>query len=369
MTSMRMATIGTSAITERLLAAASEVDDIDYVGTFSRDEEKAAWFTERHGGTRPFASLDELCVSDEVDTVYVASPNARHLSQALACVRAHKHVLVEKPACANRAEAEELFSAAEEAGVIALEAMRPVHDPAWGVIVAALDRLAPLRRVTLRFGKYSSRYDEVLAKRHTNIFDARLATGALMDIGIYCVEPMCALFGTPDRVASSVTLVSDRDNALTGGAIDGAGSALCVYDDSEQDGALTVELAWSKVTQDLLPCQFEGERGTLTLDHVSVPSAGELRPRGRVVPGADTGAAGAAEAEALAIEPCENTMVHELRDFCALAAGEPIDTIWGERLDATQAYERFRDVTLAALGVTDEIHAQAGITFPADGER
>ena len=364
---IRLATIGTSAIGERLLEAAAEVDALEYVGTFSRDEEKAAWFTERHGGTRPFASLDGLCACDDVDAVYVASPNAAHFAQALACVEAGKHVLVEKPLCANRNQAERLLAAADRRHVVALEAMRPVHDPAWGIVTAALDRILPLHRATLRFGKYSSRYDDLLAGRRTNIFDARLATGALMDIGIYCAESMCALFGSPDHVASVATLVGEAGSALTGGAIDGAGSALCTFDGDDQDGSLVVELAWSKVTQDLLPCQFEGERGTLTVDSVSTPAHATLRLRGKPVRGGLTAASSQGDVvEELALEPCANTMVHELRDFCSLIRGEEIDTMWGERLQAADALARFCDVSLAALDVTDEVRRQAGIAFPAD---
>ena len=365
---IRIATIGTSPISDNLLDAARRLDDFAYVGTLSRDAGHATEFTARHGGTTPFSSLEELCACPEVDAVYVASPNALHHGQALACVEAGKHVLVEKPLCPNRHQAEALFAAARLHDVVALEAMRPIHDPAWAAIFAALPRLGRLRRATLRFGRYSSRYDEVLAGRQTNIFDARMATGALMDMGVYTVSPMVALFGAPERVVSAVTLAADARCRETGGAVDGAGSALCTFGAGSGAPGLVAELSWSKVTQDLLPSQIEGELGTITIDAVSKPGRVTLRLRGQAVraDATSTSTSVGDVVEELPLDPCDNTMVFELRDFARLVRRERVQTLWGTALDAAAAEANFRDVTLGELAVTDEIRRQAGVFFPAD---
>lgn len=365
---IRLATIGTSPISDNLLEAAREVDGITYVATFSRDAERARAFTKSHGGTHAFTSLEELASSPEVDAVYVASPNACHLDQALALASANKHLLVEKPLCANRYDAQRLFAAAELHGVVVMEAMRPLHDPAWRAVAAALPSVGELRRASLRFGRYSSRFDDLKAGRHTNIFDARMASGALMDMGIYTVEPMVALFGMPERIVAAATLVAEKGNHLTGGAIDGAGSALCIYGDDSGTPGLVVELAYSKITTDLLPSQIEGDLGTITIDSVSIPQGASVLHRGRAVRG-DARAIATSVGdthERLDVRPCPNSMVYELADFVRLVRNEPVDTLWGPALDARGAFASFRDVTLGALAVTDEIRRQTGVKFPAD---
>ncbi len=365
---IRLATIGTSPISDNLLEAALEVDGITYVGTFSRDAERARTFTKSHGGTHAFTSLEELASSPEVDAVYVASPNARHLDQALALASANKHLLVEKPLCANRYDAQRLFAAAELHGVVVMEAMRPLHDPAWRAVAAALPSVGELRRASLRFGRYSSRFDDLKAGRHTNIFDARMASGALMDMGIYTVEPMVALFGMPERIVAAATLVAEKGNHLTGGAIDGAGSVLCIYGDDSGTPGLVVELAYSKITTDLLPSQIEGDLGTITIDSVSIPQGASVLHRGRAVRG-DARAIATSVGdthERLDVRPRPNSMVYELADFVRLVRDEPVDTLWGPALDARGAFASFRDVTLGALAVTDEIRHQAGVEFPVD---
>ena len=194
---LRIATIGTSPITDNLIEVLNASSEARFVGTLSRDAERAAVFTRDHGGDTPFTRLEDLAASSDVDAVYIGSPNGLHATQALELIEHGKHVLVEKPLAQNATQAELLFDEAATHGVIAMEAMRSVHDPGMDVIAAAMERIGRVRRASLRFGKYSSRYDEVLAGKRTNIFDCAMASGALMDIGIYAVEPMVALFGTP----------------------------------------------------------------------------------------------------------------------------------------------------------------------------
>ena len=228
-----------------------------------------------------------------------------------------------------------------------MEAMRSVHDPGMQTIRDAITRIGRVRRASLRFGKYSSRYDEVLAGRQTNIFDARMGTGSLMDIGVYCVEACVALFGVPDAVTCAPVLIAGPDTEQTGGVVDGAGTILARYPDK------VVELSYSKISQDLLPCQIEGELGTVTYRGVSVPLEGELLLRGRAVGGAQRpGEFSEGDVtERLAFPACDNNMCYELADFIACVRGG---------LDAAP----FGEITCTSLSIMDEARRQAGIEFP-----
>lgn len=361
---LRIATIGTSSITDNLIEALNATDRAAFVGTLSRDADRAEGFTRSHGGTTPFTDLGELAASDAVDAVYVGSPNALHAPQALELVRRGKHVLVEKSFASNEAEARAVLDEARRAGVVALEAMRPLHDPAFHAVREALGRAGRLRRASIRFGKYSSRYDEVLAGRRTNIFDCRMASGALMDIGVYCIEPMVALFGIPDDVVASAALLDESTRELTSGAIDGAGSALASY-----PGAV-VELAWSKVTNDDLGVQFETETETLSLDSISLPSHLTVRHRGKVSRGDAKSMRNevGGSVEEIDLPHVPNTMAYELDDFIgaveAVRAGA--DAV-GAAAGPYGTVGSFQDLTLASLSIQDEIRRQCGIAFPADG--
>ena len=362
---LRIATIGTSMITSDFIEVVNANPHATFVGTLSRDEERGATFTDERGGERAFASLEEICAAEDVDAVYIASPNSLHHEQALACIHAGKHVLVEKPFCATEAEAYEVFTAAQGAGVVALEAMRPLHDPALHAIEDSLGELGRIRRASFRFGKYSSRYDEVLAGRHTNIFDCKMASGALMDIGIYTIEPMLEIFGAPHTLTCTGVLLDPATQDVTNGAIDGCGTLLVGY------GPIAVDLSYSKITNDLMPSQIEGEHATLTIDKISTPQHARIDYRGTAVRNAAKDGYSAIDTSTRELElpQCANTMKYELADFIEAVEGasQVDDEIW-ETMAGRHQLGHYRDITLFALQVTDAARAKIGVVFPADDE-
>ena len=353
---LRIATIGTSMITDDFIQVVNANDQAAFVGTLSRDANRGTAFTAERGGERNFTSLDELAAAVDVYAVYIGSPNALHYEQALACIAGGKHVIVEKPFCATEAQALEVFRAAEAAGVVALEAMRPLHDPAFHAIEDALGEIAPIRRASLRFGKYSSRYNEILAGRATNIFDCNMASGSLMDIGVYAVEPMVEIFGMPSGLTSMTTLLDPTTRQLTHGPIDGCGSILASYG----GGRISVELAHSKITNDLLPSQ---------IDHLSTPRNVRIDYRGDVVRGSATEAPReqSDNGRVLDLPKSSNTMEYELADFITAIGGidNVKEEIW-ETPAGRHELGHYRDVTLVSLRIMDAVRQQAGITFPAD---
>ena len=75
-----------------------------------------------------------------------------------------------------------------------------------------LPRLGTIRRYFASYCQYSSRYDKFREGVVLNAFDPSLSNGAMMDIGVYTVYPMVALFGRPQAVdAQGVVLSSGAD--------------------------------------------------------------------------------------------------------------------------------------------------------------
>jgi predicted dehydrogenase len=80
-------------------------------------------------GVPLFASLAALIVADRPDAVVLATPNALHVPQALACLEAKLPVLVEKPIAPTVAEAETLARRAEASGIPVLVGHHRAHSP------------------------------------------------------------------------------------------------------------------------------------------------------------------------------------------------------------------------------------------------
>jgi predicted dehydrogenase len=178
--------------------------------------------------------------------VYIASPNAVHLEQALRVVEAGKHALVEKPAVLTAADFAAVTAAAAQHGVIVLEAMRNAYDPALSAIADLGAQLGAIRRASFAYCQRSARYDKVLAGERVNIFDPALGGGALYDLGVYCISAMVSMFGEPARVIGQ---------AVPGSRVapDGCGAALAHYD------GLVVDLSYSKITASARGGEIQGE--------------------------------------------------------------------------------------------------------------
>src|SRR5512136_1494544 len=68
----------------------------------------------RQFGARAAGSVEEVLQS-ATDAIYIATPPAVHREQTLACARAGKHVLCEKPLGLTVADAEAMIAACREA--------------------------------------------------------------------------------------------------------------------------------------------------------------------------------------------------------------------------------------------------------------
>ncbi|MDL9946481.1 Gfo/Idh/MocA family oxidoreductase [Gordonia sp. ABSL11-1] len=315
---IRMATIGTSTITRSFLDAAASVPAVDVTTAYSRDAGRAAEFAADTGLASSASDLGELLSSPEIDAVYIASPNGTHGEQVRQAIGAGKHVLVEKPAVPTSAEFVDLADAASSAGVILLEAMRNCYDPGLDDLAGLLPQLGTLRRASLAYCQRSARYDTVLAGERVNIFDPAMAGGALLDLGVYTVAAMVALFGEPERVvAASIP--------IPGGA-DGAGAALAVY-----EGGFVVDLSYSKITASDRVNEIQGELGTLTFEHVAQPTSARVSLLDGTV-------------RDHTFDGPSNNMVHEVRRFADL-----VDTSGHTSAD----HER----TLATLRVVERIQS------------
>ena len=151
-------------------------------------------------------------------------------------------------------------------GVVAMEAARHLHTPAFREFRRAIGDVGTVRYAHFEMMQYSSRYGRFLAGEHVNAFDPTLGNSALADIGVYCLHPALDLFGPPrDTTGTSLLL----DNGF-----EGAGSMTWGYD------GLVVDLSWSKITRGVNPSVIYGEDAALTLDDVGETSMIVLWPRG-----------------------------------------------------------------------------------------
>ena len=73
---LRFGTIGSGWITDEYIHGALDSGLWQLTAVYSRTEERARAYAEKHGAPLAFTSVQAMAASTEVDAVYVASPNA-----------------------------------------------------------------------------------------------------------------------------------------------------------------------------------------------------------------------------------------------------------------------------------------------------
>lgn len=320
---IRFATIGSNFIVDWFLRDSAACGELEHAAVYSRTAETAQAFGQKHGVKKTFTDLDALAADRNIDAVYIASPNSFHCEHTIKMLSAKKHVLCEKPIACTLSEFKRMRKAAEENGVVLMEAMRSVYDPVFLKIRELLPLLGKLRRASFEYCQYSSRYDKFKQGIMTNAFDPRFKGGSLMDIGVYCVHPLVKLFGMPDKVLADAIMLEN--------GLDGAGTAVLSY-----DSGLQAELIYSKIADGYRESQIQGEKGTLTIDSIHNPSVIKLFLRGK-------------EAESFVFEKPAWNMQYEA---CAFA--DEINGKGESSLDASEAETELLDI----------IREQIGLSFP-----
>jgi predicted dehydrogenase len=168
----------------------------------ARDADRAARFADRHGAARSYGDYTALVDDDEVDVVYVTTTHPHHRAHALMAIQAGKAVLIEKPVCLNAADAREVFAAATQEGVFAMEAMwtrtNPLIRQAQQMI--ADGAIGEVRGVRTEFG-LGLAFDAT-----HRLYDLDNGGGALLDLGVYPVTFAYLFLGPPDEVRTVGTL-------------------------------------------------------------------------------------------------------------------------------------------------------------------
>ncbi len=251
---IKYSVIGTSWITNSFIEGASLCDELVLDGVYSRSAQKGRAFAEETGAKRVFGSFEELLSSD-TDLVYVASPNVCHYSQCKALLESGKHIICEKPITITAEEFSELVSIAREKNLVYFEAIMYMHSPARRILKDAVESIGNIRSASFDFSQLSSKYKALVNGELPNIFNPEMKTGALNDLGIYCVYPAIDLFGEPESIIPV-------QHFLSTGA-DGCGSAVFKYCDK------LVTITYSKIGQSRGVSQVFGDLGTITIGSIS----------------------------------------------------------------------------------------------------
>jgi predicted dehydrogenase len=207
------ANIGRVAVIPALEAA----DDAEVVAVASRDLDRARRFATENGIPTAYGSYEALLADPGIDAVYIPLPNRLHAEWAIRAAEAGKHVLCEKPLAMNATECDAMSRAAEDQGVVLMEAFMYRFHPRTSAVLELLSQgaVGDLRTIRAAFTFRLRSQDNIR-------LSAELGGGALMDVGCYCVNAARTLVGSePVEVQASARWTGGApgqgvDDELTG---------------------------------------------------------------------------------------------------------------------------------------------------------
>lgn len=323
---IRFAVIGTNWITRQFVDAAHETGKFKLTAVYSRSLEQAQSFANDYLVEHLFTSLEAMAQSEDIDAVYIASPNSLHAPQTELFLRHKKHVICEKPLASNIDEAERVIAAALENQVVLFEAFKTASLPNFQQLQQALPKLGQIRKAFINYCQYSSRYQRYLDGENPNTFNPDFSNGSIMDIGFYCLASAIALWGEPQQIQASASLLES--------GVDAHGVVMLDY------GDFSVMLQHSKVSDSTLPSEIQGEAGALVIEKISECQKVSFVPRG-------------SKAQDLSQPQHINTMLYEAEEFARLVENNEVD-------------HPGLEVSRITAKVQTEIRRQTGVVFPAD---
>ncbi len=251
---MRYGVIGTGWIAKSFIDGARMLCNADFTAVYSRTEESGGKFAAEIAIPTVYTDINEFAMGD-FDAVYIASPNKLHYEQSKLMLENGKHVICEKPITVEPGELEDLQALAKKNRLVYIEAIMYMFNPARNLLKEAIGKIGRITSVHFDFSQLSSKYPAYLEGKLPNIFNPSLATGCLMDLGIYCVYPALDIFGMPEKITACASFMES--------GADGSGNAALLYPDK------LVNLTYSKLGQDRLGSQIFGDKGTITIESIS----------------------------------------------------------------------------------------------------
>jgi predicted dehydrogenase len=279
---LRWGVIGTGVIASQFAEDLRSQHGVCVQAVLSRDEKRAREF-----GARVGVASEEFCTNDfagfasAIDVVYIATPHTDHVDDALRCLRAGLHVLVEKPLALTAEGAAAVFAEASSRRLFAMEAMWTRFIPG---LCAAKCHVAPRPSASHQHAcslsirlfplaafveaSAAAQRGEIGRVQHIRIdhgfdgssapprlTDPQLAGGAWWDLGSYSISCSHAMLGRP-RGEASVVCAAVTEQHTTG--VDATTEGELSFTDASGSASFRVSLADGAAKNTLVAIGSEG---------------------------------------------------------------------------------------------------------------
>lgn len=257
---LRVGIVGSGIMATGIVGALAAEHDVEIAAVASRTRQGAQAFADGvdpSGGIWVADDFDQLCASDRVDAVVIATPDHLHGEVMVAAAAGGKHFLVEKPFTTSTVDADRAVDAVRAAGVVAMCLFNHRWVPAYA---QAKELMAELGEPALG---YARKDDTIMVP--TRMLSWADQTTCAWFLSSHDIDLVSWLF---DDHVVSVTAVARR-GLLAARGID-TPDAIQIQATYSRGAIATFESAW--IYPETFPTTVDsyitvaGERGAIQLD-------------------------------------------------------------------------------------------------------
>jgi 2-hydroxy-4-carboxymuconate semialdehyde hemiacetal dehydrogenase len=117
---IKVALIGAGAFGVKHIDAIKQIDGVEVISVVGRELDKTREIAAKYGIAHAATDLDASLSIKDVDAVILATPTQMHAAQAIACMKAGKHVQVEIPLADSVKDAEAVAAMQKQTGLVAM---------------------------------------------------------------------------------------------------------------------------------------------------------------------------------------------------------------------------------------------------------
>jgi predicted dehydrogenase len=253
---VRYAVVGLGNIAQVavLPAFAHAKENSELVALVSSDAEKLSALAKRHNVelTGRYEDLESIVIEGKVDAVYVAVPNALHRVMTERAARAGAHVLCEKPMAVTEEDCQAMIDVTRLHGAKLMIGYRLHFDPAN---LRAIERIRAGEigdpRIFSSVFCHQVRENDIRTR-------AELGGGALLDLGIYCLNAARYIFQDEPTEVHAIQ-VSGTDGRSSD--VDEATTAVLTF-----PGNRIAQFTASQGAADVSEFRVVGTKGDIRLD-------------------------------------------------------------------------------------------------------
>ena len=190
MKKIRWGLLGAGIILNRWMQGALQAEGMEIRAIASRTPDSARKMAEKWK-IDTVLTYEEMLERDDIDVVYIPVPHTAHKDLAIRAMKAHKHVLVEKPAAVCADDFREMADCARKNDIFLMEADWTYFFPAIEFLrrCIAEGTIGEVRALNCAFSfRVADSYEGRLTAKET-------AGGGLLDVGVYDLHLAQIVYG------------------------------------------------------------------------------------------------------------------------------------------------------------------------------